>query len=91
MASGEQNALLDRTPRNLHLRTVYDNIYVDKLDEVRAWVVEQGREFHRNLRSFISAADADISVEAKAERPAGGNLWCVRLVSLRMRRSKDSV
>jgi hypothetical protein len=72
--SGEENVLVNPEPRNLHLRTAYDNVYVDKLPEIRAWILEQGRDLHRRIREFVARHDADEEVSANSERVAGGEL-----------------
>jgi hypothetical protein len=72
--SGEENALINPEPRNLHLRTAYDNVYIDQLPEIRAWILEQGRDFHRRAREFIARHDADEEIAARPERPAGGKI-----------------
>ena len=72
--SGEQNAVNAPEPRNLHVHTSYDNVYVDKLPEIRAWVLEQGRDFHRRLRQFIAPFDADLGIDQDLQRPAGARV-----------------
>ncbi len=74
LRSGEQNALSNPQPRNLHLRTAYDNLYLDKLPEIRAWVLEQGRDFHRRIREFVAPFDCDLGIDQEPERPSRGHL-----------------
>lgn len=64
----------DRSPDeigNLHLRTDYDNIYLERLPEIRAWLMQEGKEFHRRARDYLSQFDKDIN-EDSAE--AGGRV-----------------
>jgi hypothetical protein len=49
---------------DLHLRTAYDNIAVDKLPEVRRFILERGAAFQKEMRSYLSALDRDVTPEA---------------------------
>lgn len=53
-----------------HIRTEYDNILVDRLPEIREWVLEEGRQFHARVRSYLSSHDKDIA--AGASQAVGG-------------------
>lgn len=46
---------------NLHARTEYDKIRADMLPKIREWILEEGSEFHRRLRNYLSQFDLDIS------------------------------
>ena len=59
---------------NLHLRTEYDNIYVKDLPAIRTWLLEQGRDFHRRIRQFLSGFDKDVSPDLNPDQPAGGRV-----------------
>ncbi len=59
---------------NLHLRTEYDNIYVKDLPAIRTWLHEQGRDFHRRIRQFLSGFDKDVSPDLNPNQQAGGRV-----------------
>jgi hypothetical protein len=57
----------DRRTQDLHLRTSYDYIDSKRIPEIRGWILEQGAEFHRKMREFLSRLDRDINPELKHE------------------------
>lgn len=46
---------------NLHIRTEYDNIGERDLPKIRSWLVEQGEQFHKQAREYLSRFDRDIN------------------------------
>jgi hypothetical protein len=63
----EQNLKNPKRYPNLHIRTEYDNILTKHLPEIRKWLVEEGRVFHRRAREFIAQFDKDINPEIAYE------------------------
>lgn len=59
---------------NLHIRTAFDNIYVRDLPEIRAWLVEQGRELHQRVRAFLTMFDKDINPRTQPGEGAGSKV-----------------
>lgn len=55
----EENVFLEPKVPNLHITTVYDNICVEKLTEIRDWLLDKGTEFHENARQYLSKFDKD--------------------------------
>jgi hypothetical protein len=54
--------LTDRSERpDLHLRTSYDNIPPEHVDEIRAWVLSKGAAFQSEVREYLSKFDRDIN------------------------------
>ena len=47
--------------KNLNLRTTYNNIYRGDLVRIRLWLLEEGKRFHKKMRTMLSKSDADIS------------------------------
>ncbi|MCB0328838.1 MAG: hypothetical protein KDD70_04220 [Bdellovibrionales bacterium] len=70
--AGDENATGGSKTRHHHMRTEFDNIFVDRIDRVRPWLVEEGRKFHKRLRSFLAKHDADVNPARKSE--AGYNV-----------------
>jgi hypothetical protein len=68
-----------REPKNLHARTEYDNIALEALPRVRAWLLEEGALFHQKMRDFLSQFDLDLHPEAGQK---GGGRAAVVTVSL---------
>ncbi len=56
---------------NLHIRTEYDNIYLKHADEIRLWIIEKGKEFHRSAREYLSKFDKDVYPSSEVNDPAG--------------------
>lgn len=48
---------------HLHLKTEFDNIRIDRLEEIRSWLVTEGSKLHKRAREFISKFDLDINPE----------------------------
>ncbi len=57
---------------HLQIHTAYDNIRPDAWPRIHSWMKEQGREFHRKAREFLSAFDRDIN-------PASGEMSTEKL------------
>ena len=59
--------------KNLHVKTEFDNIPASYETEIRQWFLENGGNFHRSVRMYLSSLDRDINPEIKekhAEEPA---------------------
>jgi hypothetical protein len=48
-------------PKNLHIHTEYDNVPTKDLPKIRAWLLDQGKAFHRRAREYLSRFDRDVS------------------------------
>jgi hypothetical protein len=46
---------------DLHLRTSYDNIPPEHLEEIRTWVLSKGAAFQAEVREYLSKFDRDIN------------------------------
>lgn len=55
----EQNILTTCEVPNLHLRTEFDNICVDALPKIRAWVLDKGTTLHEEARAYLAQFDKD--------------------------------
>lgn len=67
----DENTRFSHETKNLNARTEYDNIYQDAVPEIRRWLLEQGRDFHRRAREFLTQFDADYAPDPKGTRAAG--------------------
>lgn len=67
----EENVLQRDSAQHMHFHTYYDNIYAKDLPVLRQWLIEKGREFHRELRSHLSSFDKDTNVAIDDGAPAG--------------------
>lgn len=54
----------------LHARTEYDNVAVEALPELRAKILQEGAEFHRRMRDYLSQFDHDINPAQKGRAGA---------------------
>ncbi|HMO16629.1 MAG TPA: DUF6502 family protein [Oligoflexia bacterium] len=57
----EENLLTDVSIKNLHGRTVYDNIYHEDLNDIKQWILSEGGRFHQKVRNFLAEYDKDIN------------------------------
>lgn len=57
----ESNILGDEEVPNLHVRTEYDNVRPEKLDEIRRWFIREGHLLHQRARNYVSQYDEDIN------------------------------
>lgn len=56
---------------NLHITTEYDNLFLKDMPEVKRWLWEEGKAFHKRAREFLSTMDKDVA-EGRVDEPAGG-------------------
>ena len=67
-AALDENIFTPAEVPNLHIKTQYDNIPVEALPEVRAWLFREGSAFHQRARTFFGNLDRDTS-----RRPVSGS------------------
>ena len=72
--AASENIVPENEPGHLHHRTEFDNIFVDALPEIRAWILAEGRAFHRRIREFLACHDKDLSDKVNDTRIAGGRV-----------------
>lgn len=56
----EENVFDRAQVPQLHGRTEFDNIDPAKIEEVRAWLLREGSEFHRRAREYLAKFDGDL-------------------------------
>jgi hypothetical protein len=59
LATVEVNLTESREHPHLHLRTSYDNIPPEKIDELRLWILRKGAQFQQEMREHIASYDRD--------------------------------
>lgn len=59
--AAEENLLLTAEIKNLHGKTIYDNIYHEDLPQIKTWLLTEGTKFHHRVRNFIAEFDKDIN------------------------------
>jgi len=69
-----ENSQLKNELGHLHIRTEYDNIYEKDLPKIRRWLIEQGREFHRQVRLYLSSFDKDVNPRVQSRDAAGAKV-----------------
>ncbi len=74
LRAAEQNLQLGGQVGNLQHRTEYDNIYVDDLPEIRQWLLQEGRGFHKRVRDFLSLRDRDLTPPENSLKQAGAKV-----------------
>lgn len=57
----EENILLQREIRNLHIRTYYNNVFKRDIPRIRSWLLDEGKKFHKRCRDYLSNFDKDIN------------------------------
>lgn len=69
----EGNVVKQASPPHLHIKTHYDNIAVDRLPEIRTWLLEEGTKFHARVREFLAQHDKDLNPRLVAQ-PGGARV-----------------
>jgi hypothetical protein len=59
LGAAEGNIENSNKKADLHLKTEFDNIRVDRVDEIKTWLLEEGAAFHDRARRFLSKFDLD--------------------------------
>ncbi|MBN8550044.1 MAG: hypothetical protein J0M12_12070 [Deltaproteobacteria bacterium] len=70
----DQNMQRVNPTPNHHIRTDYDNIYVDKVAEIREWILNEGRQFHRRVREYLARYDQDVNASKDPQKRAGARV-----------------
>lgn len=73
IAAVEGNVVLQASPPHLHIKTHYDNIAVQRLPEIRSWLLEEGTKFHARAREFLAQHDKDLNPRLVAQ-PGGARV-----------------
>lgn len=71
-AVSENLETTDSQELNLHVRTEYDNVAVDRLPEIKQWLLVEGSKFHAKVRKYLSKFDYDINPTLSG--PRGGKV-----------------
>ena len=57
----EQNVSKFNSIPNLHLVTEFDNVDPDAVEEIRAWILKRGTEFHKEALNKLAKHDLDFN------------------------------
>ncbi len=72
LLSAVHENLTDREGQgSMQIRTEFDNLYRDHEPTIRKFLFEEGKDFHRRARAFLSELDADISPRTTGKFKAG--------------------
>lgn len=71
LRAGEQNLFSRPAVSNLHIRTEYDNVVLSEIENVRIWLRDEGKVFHKRAREYISQFDKDVN-QSLANEAGGG-------------------
>ncbi|MCB0352586.1 MAG: hypothetical protein KDD64_03650 [Bdellovibrionales bacterium] len=64
----EENLFEESAEKNLHLRTEFDRIPLEKLESAKKWLLEQGSLFHKRARRYFSTLDLDTSPKSNSKK-----------------------
>ncbi len=78
----EENLFKPAPITNLHLRTEFDNIEPRYIPTIRRWLLDEGKEFHRRARNFLSQFDRDLNPGLTTENSQPGSKVSVGTHSL---------
>ncbi|MCC6219949.1 MAG: hypothetical protein IT291_01770 [Deltaproteobacteria bacterium] len=67
----DENLFAQPTTPNLHLKTRYDNICLDKLQEIKDWFIQKGMELHSEARAYLSQFDRDLNPLLHSKKGGG--------------------
>jgi len=62
-AAGE-NVLEDKSFSNLHILIEYTNIAPADILKIRRWLIERGKEFHKDVRAYLTEFEQDLGTGA---------------------------
>ncbi|MCB0328663.1 MAG: hypothetical protein KDD70_03335 [Bdellovibrionales bacterium] len=69
IAAVEENLFEEKNEKNLHLRTEFDRIPLTKLEEAKRWLLEEGSQFHKRARQYLSRLDLDLTPTEDSNQP----------------------
>lgn len=69
--AAEENLLSNPPISNLHIRTEYDNVVLKEVPNIKIWLRDEGKAFHKRAREFISQYDKDINHNLESEEGGG--------------------
>lgn len=84
----ENNLFSSNKIPNLHLKTEYTKIPVDKLEEVREWIYIEGSSFHHKVRNFLANYDLDLNPRINCKPETTRVAYCS--FSLSKQKDKDN-
>ena len=70
MRAGEENIATPEAQPHLHLHTEFDNIYKKYVPQLKEWLYNEGKDFHRRAREYFSKFDADVNPQPGEEAGA---------------------
>lgn len=65
--AAEENLFEEQPIRNVNLRTDFDNIFVERIPAIRAWLLEESKIFHKRVREFLSQYDKDVNPDPSSD------------------------
>ncbi len=75
LAAIEENVVATSETPNLHLRTIFDNVALEALPEIREWLLNEGSEFQKRVAEYVSQFDKDLEPSLK-DSEGGGRVFC---------------
>lgn len=75
----EENVFGEAQESNLHLRTIFDNVRVDEIENIRAWIRNEGTKFQDRIERYLAKFDQDVNPQEGAK---GGTRVYVNAYSL---------
>lgn len=64
----EENLFGSNKTPHLHIKTFYDNVCEDNVEEIRQWFLDKGAIFHEEARRYLSQFDKDINPRLHARK-----------------------
>ena len=75
LAAIEENVESTSETPNLHLRTIFDNVALEALPEIREWLLNEGSAFQKRVAEYIAQFDKDLEPALK-DKEGGGRVFC---------------
>lgn len=60
LEAATENIYATQALEHHHLRTQYDNVYIEDLPQIHRWILREGKLFHKRIRSFLAQFDHDV-------------------------------
>lgn len=71
------NIFEENAPKNLHVKTLFNNIPQSKEEEVRTWLLKEGGKFHKRAEVYLSSLDRDTNESINEEFPEDSPITAV--------------
>lgn len=63
----EENVFGENRESNLHLRTIFDNVRPEEIQQIRSWIRHEGTKFQDKVERYLARYDQDVNPKKDVE------------------------